>query len=230
MPRKNPATDAMNSRPYVAPPDNGLDIRHIDDSLIVVNKPSGLLSVPGRGAGKDDSLTSRVQAVYPEALTVHRLDMETSGLMVLARSKEMHRLLSILFQNRQMEKRYVAVVDGVLENSCGEIDLPLITDWPNRPLQKVDFEIGKPSLTRYCVLTHDAASNSTRVELKPETGRSHQLRVHLMSLGHPILGDSLYASPVLQAKAPRLMLHADFLAFIHPLNGERLALSCPAPF
>jgi tRNA pseudouridine32 synthase/23S rRNA pseudouridine746 synthase len=220
----------MTGRPYIAPPDRGLDIIHVDDALLVVNKPSGLLSVPGRGAGKEDCLVSRVQAVYPEALSVHRLDMETSGLMVLARSKEMHRALSILFQNRQVEKRYVAVVDGVLENASGEIDLPLITDWPNRPLQKVDHEIGKPSLTRYRVLKHDASSNSTRLELEPHTGRSHQLRVHLMSLGHPILGDLLYASPALQAKAARLLLHADFLAFTHPLSGERLAFSCPAPF
>ena len=220
----------MNSRPYVAPPDSGLDLLHIDDALLVVNKPSGLLSVPGRGVGKDDCLVSRVQAVYPEVLSVHRLDMETSGLMVLARSKEMHRALSILFQNRQVEKRYVAVVDGVLENANGEIDLPLITDWPNRPLQKVDHETGKPSLTRYRVLNHDPGSNSTRLELEPHTGRSHQLRVHLMSLGHPILGDLLYASPALQAKSTRLLLHADFLSFMHPLSGERLAFSCLAPF
>ena len=220
----------MNSRPYVAPPDSGLDLLHIDDALLVVNKPSGLLSVPGRGVGKDDCLVSRVQAVYPEVLSVHRLDMETSGLMVLARSKEMHRALSILFQNREVEKRYVAVVDGELEKASGEIDLPLITDWPNRPLQKVDHETGKPSLTRYRVLNHDPGSNSTRLELEPHTGRSHQLRVHLMSLGHPILGDLLYASPALQAKSTRLLLHADFLSFMHPLSGERLAFSCPAPF
>lgn len=227
---KNPVTERMIGRPYVAPPDNGLDILYIDDSLLVVNKPSGLLSVPGRGAGKDDSLTSRVQAVYPEALTVHRLDMETSGLMVLARSKEMHRSLSILFQNRQVQKHYIAVVDGIPEETSGEIDLPLITDWPNRPLQKVDHEIGKPSLTRYRVLANDASSNCTRLELEPETGRSHQLRVRLMSLGHPILGDSLYASPALQAKAGRLLLHAERLAFAHPQHGEQLTFFCAAPF
>lgn len=220
----------MICSPYVAPPDNGLDLVHVDASLLVVNKPSGLLSVPGRGIGKEDCLASRVQAVYPEALVVHRLDMETSGLMVLARNRETHRSLSILFEKRLVEKHYVAVVDGELAQACGEIDLPLITDWPNRPLQKVDFEIGKPSLTRYRVLAYDAASHSTRLALEPETGRSHQLRVHLLSLGHPILGDALYASPALQAKADRLLLHADFLAFAHPLSGERLAFSCPAPF
>lgn len=220
----------VHSRPYVAPPDNGLDIVHIDASLLVVNKPSGLLAVPGRGAGKEDCLSSRVQAIHADALTVHRLDMETSGLMVLARSKEMHRQLSILFQNRQVEKRYVAVVDGALEPACGEIDLPLITDWPNRPLQKVDHAIGKPSLTRYRVLSYDAASDSTRVELEPETGRSHQLRVHLMALGHPILGDTLYASEEGCAKAQRLLLHATCLAFVHPERGERMSFASAAPF
>lgn len=230
MRRRNPANEGMNGHPYVAPPDNGLDILYFDDALLVANKPSGLLSVPGRGAGKDDSLTSRIQAIYPEALTVHRLDMETSGLMVLARSKEVHRSLSILFQNRQVQKHYIAVVDGLLEKTSGEIDLPLITDWPNRPLQKVDHDIGKPSLTRYRVLAQDPISNCTRLELEPETGRSHQLRVHLMSLGHPILGDSLYASPALQAKAGRLLLHAERLAFTHPQRAEQMTFFCAAPF
>ncbi|MBN9422152.1 MAG: RNA pseudouridine synthase [Candidatus Accumulibacter sp. 66-26] len=215
---------------YVAPPDEGLEYLHADAALLVVDKPSGLLSVPGRGPGKDDCLVARVQADYPDALTVHRLDMETSGLMVLARGKEMHRRLSILFQERQVEKRYVAVVDGRLAPERGEIDLPLITDWPNRPLQKVDFAIGKPSLTRYRVLAHDAADDTTRVELTPETGRSHQLRVHLMSLGHAILGDSLYAGPAARAKAARLLLHADALAFAHPESGRPLSFERAAPF
>lgn len=215
---------------YVAPPDEGLEYLHADAALLVVDKPSGLLSVPGRGPGKDDCLVARVQADYPDALTVHRLDMETSGLMVLARGKEMHRRLSILFQERQVEKRYVAVVDGRLAPERGEIDLPLITDWPNRPLQKVDFAIGKPSLTRYRVLAHDARADTTRVELTPETGRSHQLRVHLMSLGHAILGDSLYAGPAARAKAARLLLHADALAFAHPESGRPLSFERAAPF
>lgn len=219
-----------STSPYAAPPDCGLDLIHIDESLLVVNKPSGLLSVPGRGAGKDDCLASRVQAVYPDALVVHRLDMETSGLLVLARSKEMHRALSILFQNRQVEKYYVAIVNGSLLAASGEIDLPLIADWPNRPLQKVDHEIGKPSLTRYRVLARDVAQNSTRLELEPETGRSHQLRVHLMSLGHPILGDTLYASDEARKKAARLLLHASRLAFVHPASGEQMIFSCTAPF
>lgn len=220
----------MSSQPYVAPPDGGLDVLYIDESLLVVNKPSGLLSVPGRGIGKDDCLASRVQAIYPDALIVHRLDMETSGLIVLARSKEMHRALSILFQERLVEKCYVAVVDGALAECRGEIDLPLIADWPNRPLQKVDHEIGKPSLTRYRTLDHDTASNSTRVELEPETGRSHQLRVHMMSLGHPILGDTLYASDAVCAKAGRLLLHAAHLAFAHPQHGKQMTFTSAAPF
>jgi tRNA pseudouridine32 synthase/23S rRNA pseudouridine746 synthase len=224
------AANAGSGGTYQPPVDDGLEILHADTSLLVVNKPSGLLSVPGRGAGMDDCLASRVQARYPDALIVHRLDMETSGLMVLARDRETHRRLSIAFQNRQVEKRYVAVVDGALAAACGEIDLPLINDWPNRPRQKVDHQIGKPSLTRYRVLAYDAASDSTRVALDPETGRTHQLRVHLMSLGHPILGDVLYASAAAQAKAARLLLHADFLAFEHPASGDRLALNCAPPF
>ncbi|MFZ2853443.1 MAG: pseudouridine synthase [Rhodocyclaceae bacterium] len=220
----------MGTRPYLAPPDDGLDLVHADAALLVVNKPSGLLSVPGRGAGKDDCLISRVQKDYPDALVVHRLDMETSGLLVLARSPAMHRLLSILFQERRVEKRYVAVVDGIVQPESGQIDLPLIADWPNRPLQKVDHEIGKPSLTRYRVLARDAAGHRTRLALEPETGRSHQLRVHLLSLGHPILGDSLYADDAAFKKAERLLLHAEYLAFAHPESGEAMCFSCPAPF
>lgn len=220
----------MHPAHYTAPAQRELDIIHIDASLLIVNKPSGLLSVPGRGEHKQDCLAARVQAACPEALIVHRLDMETSGLMVLARGKEMQRRLSLLFQNRQVEKHYRAVVDGELTPASGEIDLPLIADWPNRPLQKVDREIGKPSLTRYRVLDYQAANNSTRLELQPETGRSHQLRVHLQALGHPILGDRLYAGTQAQAKAERLLLHADFLAFAHPEHGEKMSFACTAPF
>lgn len=215
---------------YIAPLPAPLAYVHADKALLVVNKPSGLLSVPGRGPGKEDCLVARVRADYPDALIVHRLDMETSGLMVLARGKEMHRCLSILFQERQVEKRYVAVVDGQIAAEDGEIDLPLIVDWPNRPLQKVDFELGRPSLTRFRVLARDPENDTTRVELEPYTGRSHQLRVHLMSLGHVILGDGLYAGPAARAKAARLLLHADRLAFVHPKNGKRLSFEQPAPF
>lgn len=165
-----------------------------DSALLVVSKAPGLLSVPGRGPDKQDCLIHRVQAVYPEALSVHRLDMGTSGLLVVARGPAMHRELSMLFQERKVAKRYIAIVDGRLQANTGEISLPLICDWPNRPRQKVDHEIGKPSLTRYRLLNYDARTNSSRVELEPITGRSHQLRVHLAELGHPILGDELYGS------------------------------------
>ena len=149
---------------------------------------------------------------------------------MLARGKAMHRALSILFQERQVEKRYVAVVDGHLENVAGEVNLPLIVDWPNRPRHIVDFNIGKPSLTLYRVLSYDAETYTTRVALTPETGRTHQLRVHMQSLGHPILGDTLYATEEALAKADRLLLHAEFLSFAHPETGEVLSFNCPAEF
>lgn len=215
---------------YQPPTDDGLAVLYCDEGLLVVDKPSGLLSVPGRGDDKQDCLLSRVQRDYPEALIVHRLDMETSGVMVLARNKAMHRQLSLLFQNREVTKRYIAVVDGRIADAAGVIDLPLICDWPNRPRQIVDHQQGKPSLTYYKVLWRDVEQGITRVELQPETGRSHQLRVHLQSLGHPILGDRLYASPAQQAKAPRLLLHALSLAFVHPLSAEPLRFICEPGF
>ncbi len=214
----------------VTPPGGPLDILYADAALIVVNKPSGLLSVPGRGEGKADCLITRVQQDYPDALIVHRLDCDTSGLIVIARGKEMHRRLSIAFASRKVDKRYVARVDGRLAQGKGIVDLPLLVDWPNRPLHRVDFENGKPSLTRYRVLSYDAASDSTRVELVPETGRTHQLRVHMQALGHAILGDSLYAGPAARQKAPRLLLHAEYLAFTHPLTDELLSFDCPPAF
>jgi tRNA pseudouridine32 synthase/23S rRNA pseudouridine746 synthase len=201
-----------------------------DEGLLIVYKPSGLLAVPGRGPEKQDCLASRLRVKHPEALIVHRLDMATSGLMVLARNKDMHRRLSILFGQRQVKKTYVAVVDGALARATGEIDLPLLADWPNRPLQKVDFDVGKPSLTRYRQLSYDPGSDSSRLELHPETGRTHQLRLHLQAIGHPILGDALYASATIQAKAERLLLHAEGLSFSHPEDGVAMSFSCPAPF
>jgi tRNA pseudouridine32 synthase/23S rRNA pseudouridine746 synthase len=212
---------------YSPPPHRGLDLIFRDEAFLVVDKPSGLLSVPGRGEDKQDCLAARVQAEYPEALIVHRLDMETSGLLVLARGEEAHRRLSRLFRERQVDKRYIAVVAGHLEQERGEVDLPLITDWPNRPRQKVDFELGKPSLTLFRTLHYDPATDATRVELEPVTGRSHQLRVHMLSLGHPIQGDPLYG-PAPPAGG-RLLLHASRLAFPHPFSGEPMAfVSDPA--
>jgi len=210
-----------------------VDVVYVDDSLLVVDKPSGLLAVPGRGPGKQDCLSARVQAHYPDALVVHRLDMDTSGLMVMARGAGMQRMLSRAFAARAVTKRYVAVVAGRLEapaQAWGEIDLPLICDWPNRPRQIVDLSLGKPSLTRWRVLGYDAAGRATRVELEPVTGRSHQLRVHMCELGHPILGDPLYAPPGLRALAPRLQLHAASLQLLHPADGHRLAFDSAPPF
>ena len=188
---------------------------YADDHILIAEKPAGLLSVPGRTIS--DCLVTRLQADFPDALTVHRLDMATSGLMVFARGAEVQRALSMAFAARQVTKRYIAVVAGVTLEA-GEVDLPLITDWPNRPRQMVDHDIGKPSLTRYRRLTHDGATS--RVELEPVTGRSHQLRVHMMAIGHAILGDEFYASPEVHAASGRLLLHAQSQSFPHPATGE----------
>lgn len=215
---------------YLPPPHTGLDIAYADDHVLVVNKLSGLLSVPGRGELFHDSLASRVQLEYPQALVVHRLDMQTSGLMVMALGAAMQRALSELFQTRQVHKRYVAVVSGLLAEDSGEVNLPLITDWPNRPRQKVDPVDGKPALTRWRVLRRDPDQGTTRVELEPVTGRSHQLRVHMMALGHAIVGDPLYAQAEARAEADRLLLHAAELTLPHPVSGQLVRVQSPVPF
>lgn len=202
----------------------------VDAQCIVAVKPSGLLSVPGRGEHRRDCLATQVQTEFPDALVVHRLDMSTSGLMLFARGAAAQRALSVAFAARDVHKRYIAVAHGHLADAQGEIDLPLLADWPNRPKQKVDREAGKPSLTRWRVLTFDAARNTTRLELEPVTGRAHQLRVHLLAIGHPILGDALYAPPDVIAQANRLLLHASALRFTHPHTGEPIALESAAPF
>lgn len=214
---------------YSTLPNDGLDLVYRDEFLIVVNKPAGLLAVPGRGADKQDCLASRVQAEFPDALVVHRLDMATSGLLLFARGAAMQRHLSHLFRERLVAKRYVAVVSGRLEPLAGEINLPLNRDWPNRPRQKVDPVSGKPSLTRYCLLAHDAGTDTTRVELEPVTGRTHQLRVHMAAIGHPILGDALYGENR-EGGAERLLLHACALRFVHPLSAESLSFASEPPF
>ena len=202
----------------------------------MLNKPSGLLAVPGRGEDKQDCLSRRTQQSYPDALIVHRLDMGTSGLMLMARSLSMQRALSLLFECREVHKRYVAIVEGQLappqHKTAGWelIDLPIMVDWPRRPLRIIDAALGKPSQTRWRALTFDSGANCTRVELEPLTGRSHQLRVHLQAIGHPILGDALYAPEAVQAMAPRLLLHACVLGFTHPSTGERLQFEIPANF
>lgn len=209
-----------------APPRNSPDYIYCDEALLVVNKVAGLLAVPGRGADNQDSLASRVQSKFPDALIVHRLDMATSGLLVLARGAEMHRQLSRLFRERAVQKSYVAVVAGKLDPPSGEINLPLAGDWPNRPKQKIDPITGKPSLTRYLLLAHDVCTNTSRVELEPFTGRTHQLRLHMAAIGHPILGDALYGGH----EAERLMLHARSLSFAHPLSGKMMDFSCAPLF
>lgn len=210
-----------------------------DEVVLVFEKPSSLLSVPGRGEDKQDCLSARAQVQFPDALIVHRLDYDTSGLIVMARGAAAHRTLSMAFAARAVKKRYQAVVDGLLNGPLAEkheawavIDLPLCLDWPNRPRHIVDPVNGKPSLTRWRVVEYGDADQppSTRVDLEPVTGRSHQLRVHLQALGHPILGDTLYASAEAQRRSPRLLLHAAYLAFPHPVHGEMMAFESAVPF
>jgi tRNA pseudouridine32 synthase/23S rRNA pseudouridine746 synthase len=214
-------------------------VLHVDAHLLVVNKPAGLLCVPGRGADKQDCLATRVQRQYADALVVHRLDMGTSGLCVMARGPGAQRALSRAFADREVEKRYVAVVAGrpftPQEDEWALIDLPIAADWPHRPLRIVDAANGKPSQTRWRILPSSASGTqwgegNTRLELEPMTGRTHQLRVHLRAIGHPILGDALYSPADVMARAPRLLLHASGLRFNHPDTGEACAFVSPAPF
>ena len=198
------------------PPQGPLQIVHLDHELLAVDKPSGLLSVPGKGADLADCLLTRVQAEYPRALLVHRLDRDTSGVMVFALSPHAQRHLGLQFEKRITKKVYVAEVWGRLEGR-GTIDLPIIVDWPNRPRQMVDHERGKAAITEWRAKKSGA---TTRVELRPQTGRSHQLRVHMAEIGHAILGDPFYASPEALAAADRLMLHAWKLSVRHPDGGE----------
>lgn len=222
----------MNGQLHTAPHLPGTDLLpellYQDEALLILNKPAGLLSVPGRGEDKQLCLASWVQQLYPEARVVHRLDMATSGIMVMARSLEVQRHLQRQFEQRRVSKRYIAVVEGRLSSPEGEVDLPLAADWPNRPRQKVDPVKGKPSLTRYRHLEYFADQDSSRVVLEPVTGRSHQLRVHMQALGHPIVGDRLYGGPVQQAD--RLLLHAEAISFRHPLGTDTLNLTCNCPF
>ena len=218
------------SIPACSPVQADVRVLHTDASLLVLNKPSGLLSVPGRGADKQDCVATRMQALHADALIVHRLDMASSGLMLLARGAAAQRCLSIAFAQREVSKRYIAVVAGLVLADIAEIDLPLLTDWPNRPLQKVDHHAGKPSLTRYRVLSRNRSSNTSRVELEPVTGRTHQLRVHLLAIGHPIVGDALYAPAAVREGAGRLLLHATSLSLAHPVTGSMLQFSSDAPF
>jgi tRNA pseudouridine32 synthase/23S rRNA pseudouridine746 synthase len=203
---------------------------HADEYVLVLEKPAGMLCVRGRGADKQDCLALRVQQSFPDALVVHRLDMATSGLWVMARGGPAQRQLNHAFSQRRVQKRYVAVVAGRIEPAgWQEIDLPIAVDWPNRPRRIIGTKDGKASLTRWRVLG-PASADTTQVELEPITGRSHQLRVHLQALGHPILGDALYAPPEVEKLAPRLLLHATQIAFAHPHTGAMMSFSSPAPF
>jgi tRNA pseudouridine32 synthase / 23S rRNA pseudouridine746 synthase len=215
---------------------SALTLVHADDHLLVFDKPAGLLAVPGRGPENQDCLSARAQVAYPDALIVHRLDMATSGLIVMARGIDAQRRLSMSFEKRRVHKRYIAVVAGELcdltaDNGWNSIDLPLILDWLARPRSKVDHDIGKPSLTRWRVAPEASPMpGTTRLELEPVTGRSHQLRVHLQAIGHPIVGDPLYASEAQEAMAPRLLLHAQAIEIPHPVTDEPLRFEAPCPF
>lgn len=214
---------------YTPPPDiDPLVPVYKDEDCLVFNKPSGLLSVPGRGPEKEDCLVNRVLARQARVLVVHRLDMETSGLILFARFGDAQRAFQALFADRKVEKTYHAIVDGELSEERGEIELPLIRDWPNRPLQKVDMESGKPAMTRWRVL--ERRDGKTRLELSPITGRTHQLRVHLNAIGHPILGDNLYGTDRSQAASDRLLLHASGLVLRNPFTDFRIDAASPAPF
>ncbi|MAQ82019.1 MAG: RNA pseudouridine synthase [Maritimibacter sp.] len=213
------------------PPDTPLEVIHADHEILVVDKPSGLLSVPGKGEHLSDCLLSRVQIAFPEALLVHRLDRDTSGGMVFALTPSAQRHLGLQFEKRQTKKTYVARVWGKLEPAKGEVDLPLIVDWPNRPLQMVDHENGKPAQTEWRVMRLEKAdgADTTRVRLMPRTGRSHQLRVHMKALGHPILGDPFYSEGPARA-FPRLMLHSESLRLRHPDGGVGVTFKAKVPF
>lgn len=210
------------------PPDVPLDILHRDSAILVVNKPAGLLSVPGKDPGKEDCLIARLQKAFPETLLVHRLDCDTSGVMVFAMNRAAQGNLGQQFEKRQTKKIYVARLAGHLEPAEGRVELPLCVDWPNRPRQHVNYEHGKAAITDYRVIRHDG--KTTRVRLMPQTGRSHQLRVHMMELGHPILGDLIYAEGPARLDYPRMMLHAESLRIRHPETGKSQTFSAPVPF
>lgn len=228
----SPSTHIVCDRPIDA--HQGIEIVYQDDHLLLVNKPAGLLTVPGKGPDKADCMISRLQEKWSRANVVHRLDMATSGILVVALTPTAHRELSKQFQNRETSKEYIAVVYGSLLATEGTVDLPLITDWPNRPRQKVCHESGKPSQTLWQVIptpnTRKPLAHSTRVKLTPITGRSHQLRVHMLSLGHPIIGDNLYGCETSINMAPRLLLHARKLTITHPISQTTITAIAEADF
>ena len=219
----------LSIRPLVyRPPNDPIEILQSDDHYLIVNKPAGLLSVAGKSEGMEDCLESRVQAIHPNARIIHRLDLATSGVMVMALNAKAHRHIGLQFERRHVQKTYTALVWGDVQGGTGHIDLPLICDWPNRPLQKVDFETGKKAQTDWQVTQRK--NGNTHLTLHPKTGRSHQLRVHLNEIGHPILGDPLYAHEQAYKATDRLMLHARALAFYHPEGGKWMKYTVKTAF
>ena len=218
---------------YLPPMSPYLGIIYQDDDIVVINKGSGILSVPGRLPEHQDCLQNRIQRVLPTATIVHRLDMATSGIMIMALNKPAHVAISRQFEQRKTQKSYLARVFGSVAQDEGSVDLPLVCDWPNRPKQKVDHENGKQSLTHYRVLSRSNSTDehaSTLLELTPVTGRSHQLRVHMLALGHPILGDRLYAPELALTMRNRLQLHALQLSLFHPSTEQAISFNAPCPF
>ena len=212
---------------YSPPLEPWLDILFKDKDIMVVNKPTGLLSVPGRGPENEDSVLHRVKQQHPKAAAAHRLDMSTTGVIVIPLNPNSHRELSRQFRERETEKHYLAWVWGEPEAASGQVDLPLCVDWPNRPRQMVSHEHGRPAQTDWQVIGR--TPGETRVRLSPLTGRSHQLRVHMLALGHPILGDPIYATGAAR-DFPRLMLHAETLGLHHPRSGAWVEFTAPCPF
>jgi len=229
---QGPLAQSGNTPPpaftYKPPLDDGLTIIHQDDDILVLSKPANLLSVPGKEADMRDSMETRAQNAFPSAKVVHRLDRGTSGIFIMALNENAHRHLGLQFEKRQTSKTYIAKVSGIMTPKTGKLELPLRTDWYNRPKQMVDTYMGREAITRWKVLEH--FEDSSMVELYPETGRSHQLRVHLMELGFPILGDTFYNHEVPNRSPERMLLHAQSLEIRHPTNGECVTFVDPCPF
>ena len=223
-------TDTLSELAILPATNQPYQLVYQDDVLLVVNKPAQLLTVPGRHPQNQDCLIRRVQREFPFAEVVHRLDYDTSGLLILPLTKRVLSDISKQFQARTIHKHYVAVVAGKLAKTRGDIELPLTADTERRPLYKVCQQTGKPSLTRYQLLSYDSEADQSRVQLEPVTGRSHQLRVHMLALGHAMLGDTLYAPADIAAKSSRLLLHAEHISFVHPLSGDVMTFNAPAPF
>ena len=220
---------ALNDNFIYTPPQEDLVIVYEDDDLVVIEKPAGLLSVPGRLPEHQDSAYLRVLAQFPQAKITHRLDMATSGILMFAKHRDAEVAVSKMFQARTVDKHYIALVQGQLDAE-GSVEVPLITDWENRPRQIVHFELGKPAKTLYQALSYDTETDITRVLLTPITGRSHQLRVHMQYIGHPITGDKLYHPEPTRSPLKRMALHASFLAFQQPLSGQSVAIHGRVPF